>query len=126
MNPKSLDNLKPFEKGHEPMGGRPKGSVSIVNLLEKALRKEVTHKDPVTKELCSKEMQEWIALKLMVKAFNGDMAAIKEVLERVDGRVTQKTETTGKDGGPIEHDIKTKLTASEIDSRIDAMLDKET
>lgn len=43
-----------------------------------------------------------IALKLFDAAEAGDMPAVKELFERLDGRIAQRVEATGADGGPIE------------------------
>jgi hypothetical protein len=40
-----------------------------------------------------------------------DMPAIKEVLDRTEGKAMQRSEITGKDGNPIEHKVfKVELT----------------
>ena len=38
----------------------------------------------------------------VAKALDGDMPAVKELYDRVDGKVTDKTELSGPNGGPIE------------------------
>jgi hypothetical protein len=38
-------------------------------------------------------------------AVDGDMPAIKELYDRVDGKLTDKVEATGKDGAPLVPDI---------------------
>jgi hypothetical protein len=43
-----------------------------------------------------------IALKLLQEAEDGNMVAIKEVFDRLDGRAVQATELSGPEGGPIE------------------------
>lgn len=43
-----------------------------------------------------------IAEKLLEKAAEGDMAAIKELGDRLDGRAAQQVQLTGEDGGPIQ------------------------
>lgn len=43
-----------------------------------------------------------IALKLLQEAEEGNMVAIKEVFDRLDGRAVQATELSGPEGGPIE------------------------
>jgi nitrogenase molybdenum-iron protein alpha/beta subunit len=127
-------NLKPFQKGN-PGGGRPKGSVSLVKLLEKLLDKKIDVTDPFAKKIIDpvtgkeikpkveKKVAEAVVLRLLMKALNGDMPAIKEVLERIDGKVNQ-TITGSKDGDPImhEHDVKHRLVNSEIEDRINHLL----
>jgi hypothetical protein len=92
FNPKSLENLKPFEKGHKPAGGRPKGSVSLVTVIERMLTQKIELPDPLSKKRLTKEVRDWIVTSLLTKAMKGDISAIKEILERIDGKVTQKTE----------------------------------
>lgn len=43
-----------------------------------------------------------IANKLLEEAEGGNMVAIKEVFDRLDGRAVQATELSGPEGGPIE------------------------
>jgi hypothetical protein len=95
VSEKSKENLKLFEIGN-PGGGRPKGSVSLVSILQKVLTQKVDITDPFTKERGKKELQEAVVISLLTKAIKGDVSAIKEVLERIDGKVLQKTETTLK------------------------------
>lgn len=92
---KSLKNLKPFKKGN-PGGGRPKGSVSLVTILKRTLENKVSLKDPLTKQEESKTISEHLIKRFIAKALSGDMSAIKEVLERIDGKVLQKSEVTTK------------------------------
>ena len=42
-----------------------------------------------------------IAEKLVEKAIEGDMQAIKEVADRTDGKPMQQVEVAGEDGGPV-------------------------
>jgi hypothetical protein len=92
-HPNSLKNLKMFEKGNKG-GGRKKGSVSLVYVLKKLLKKEIDIKDPFTKAQSKAQLREAVALALVTKALKGDVSAIKEIIERVDGKVLQKTEIT--------------------------------
>jgi hypothetical protein len=82
-----------FEKGNKG-GGRKKGSVSLVYVLKKLLKKEIDIKDPFTKAASKAQLREAVALALVTKALKGDVSAIKEIIERVDGKVLQKTEIT--------------------------------
>lgn len=43
-----------------------------------------------------------LAEKLIERAHNGDVTALKEIGDRVDGKVLQSIEHSGPDGGPIE------------------------
>lgn len=44
---------------------------------------------------------ETLARKLVAVAMEGDVSALKEIGDRLDGKPTQATEITGKDGQPI-------------------------
>lgn len=46
---------------------------------------------------------------LMIKAMLGDVPAIKEVADRLDGKVPQPKEHSGKDGEAIQHNFKIKF-----------------
>ena len=43
---------------------------------------------------------------LVSKAKSGDVPALKEVLDRTEGKVADKQEVSGADGGPIEITVK--------------------
>ena len=44
---------------------------------------------------------EKIIVKLVDEAIGGNIAAVKEVMDRVDGKAVQATEITGADGEPL-------------------------
>lgn len=86
-----------FQKGHKPMGGAIKGS-KRKNTVEKEKEKKLIEVY-VMREF--KRNKKGIIDALMLQSKNGNIPAIKEVLERVMGKVTDKTELTGKGGQPI-------------------------
>ena len=59
-----------------------------------------------------------IVEQLVKKAEGGDLAAIKEVIDRVDGKAIQALEHTGKDGGPIV------VTRKEVEDEIAGLFDQ--
>jgi len=84
-------NLKPFEKGDDPrrnLEGRPS-----VKKLTAALISKLEEKDG---EGYTKIMEKLISL-----AKAGNMKAIEVILDRVEGKVMQGLEHTGKDGGNL-------------------------
>ena len=94
-NEKSKENLKKFSSENQPKKrGRPKGSLSLINEIKKVLETE----DPATR----KSILELLAIAAAKQAIKGNSAYFKEIIERLDGKVTEKTTLTGKDGGPIE------------------------
>jgi len=93
-NKKSLKNLKKFTSKNQPKKkGRPKGSFSLTNALHKVMETE----DPTTNKLVS-ELYVTAGVK---HAMKGNAAYFKEIFERLEGKVTDKVEQTGKDSGPI-------------------------
>lgn len=90
----NMENLapqwQPGQSGNPK--GRPKGIVSITDTLRKVIEKKMETIDPVTKNKDRKKIKEIIALALVGKALKGDVRAIQEMLDRLEGRVTQKVE----------------------------------
>lgn len=84
---KRLKNLTPFKKGHKSTGGRPKGSVSLVALIKRALEQKLEK---------GRTVADAVVAQLLAKALEGDISAIKELLERIDGKVKQEIENTGQ------------------------------
>jgi hypothetical protein len=63
----------------------------LTPLLRKILEKKITFKNPGTKQMMEITVAEAIAWCLIIKALQGDIHAIKEIFDRVDGKVGQKT-----------------------------------
>jgi len=81
-------NLKPFKKGHSGNPkGRPRGKQSITSLLKRIINKRMNIRCDYTNELKNMSFAEMIVLSLVNRAINGDIRAIREVLDRVDGKV---------------------------------------
>jgi hypothetical protein len=64
--------------------------------MTEALKKIMREKDADGLTNREKVMQA-----LLLAATEGNIAAIKEINERLDGKVEQREEVTGKDGGPL-------------------------
>jgi hypothetical protein len=93
-NEKSRKNLKMFTSKNQPKKkGRPRGSVSIINKIKEVLQTE----DPVSK----KQVLELLVTSAIKQAMKGNAPFFREIVERVDGKVTDKVEQTGKDSGPV-------------------------
>ena len=54
-----------------------------------------------------------LARKLVDRALDGDIAALKEIGDRMDGKPAQAVQHTGKDGGPISTKDETEQPMSE-------------
>jgi len=94
-NEKSKKNLKMFSAKNQPKkNGRPKGSLSLTNEIKKVLEG--------FDETSKKSILELLAIAAAKQAIKGNSAYFKEIIERLDGKVSDKTEHMGKDGEPIE------------------------
>lgn len=94
-NEKSKKNLKMFSSKNQPKkNGRPKGSLSLTNEIKKILAG--------VDEASKKTILELLAIAAAKQAMKGNSAYFKEIIERLDGKVTDKIELTGKDSGPVE------------------------
>lgn len=80
-NPRSLQNLKPFQKGESGNpGGLPRGTPKVSIALMKLLRMNPS-------ELFTPASRaESLALALYERASTGDVAAIRELVDRTDGK----------------------------------------
>ena len=97
-NENSKKNLKKFSSTHQPKkNGRPKGSLSLTNEIKKVLEG--------VDEASKKSILELVAIAAAKQAIKGNSAYFKEIIERLDGKVTDKTELTVKDGGTIKLEV---------------------
>jgi len=81
---KERDELGMFLPGHEKLGGKPKGYVSPTKLLKEKLSevKEVRIGDKIEQKTIMA-----IIVDVFIKlAVNGDLMAIKEIFNRLDGK----------------------------------------
>jgi hypothetical protein len=91
-----VKNLKPFPKGVSGNpSGRPKGTKIVSEMLVELLENEFQGKGYNRKQLA-----EVVARALVKKAGKGDVKAIKELLDRVEGKVADK----------LDVDVEGKLT----------------
>ncbi len=94
---KGQDNIiphkfKPGQSGNPK--GRPKGK-SLTKILKELLQKETTIEIEGEKRTITNA--ELLSLKLMKKAIKGDdLAAIKEVFDRIEGKAKQSLEVEGE------------------------------
>lgn len=91
-----------FKKGVSANpGGRPKRGWNWAKLFELAVEEELTTKDGTM----TAQAKQFIVKKLVRMAVDGDMAAVKEIMNRMDGMPKQSTEIGGLDGGPLTIEI---------------------
>lgn len=110
-----------FKKGNKG-GGRPRGSVPLATILKRLLEQKIDLKDPITKEQTKKEIQEALMLSLVGRGLKGDITAIKEIFERIDGKVPQSVQHAGDPAGAP---IKTEAKVFNIQDRIAEMIGKK-
>ncbi|HUN55844.1 MAG TPA: hypothetical protein VMU29_11870 [Smithella sp.] len=93
-NEKSKENLKMFSSKNQPKkNGRPEGSLSLTNAIKKILKS--------VDEKTGKRILDLLATATIKHAMQGKDAYLKVIMERLEGKVPDKTENTGKDGGPV-------------------------
>jgi len=112
-----VDKRKEQAKINGLLGGRPLGSVASHTLTAQEARKWIT--EQTTKRLLP------LYEVLYAKALDGDMMAIKELLERSYGKSVQGMEISGKDGNPLiflpleliqKHNLPVKADATLIEN----------
>lgn len=100
-SPPLHSRFKPGQSGNP--GGKPKGTVSVTAALLRLLEQRATgrakRRSPNDPKLKADLVAEQL-FKLAIKKSKGDtVAAIKVILDRIDGPV--KTEITGAEGGAL-------------------------
>lgn len=87
--------VRVMEKGDpaQPGAGRPVGSISAKTRLKKLLASTIKRTNALTGEEGKKTVGDFLDLAIVVKALGGDVAAYREIIDRVDGKVVQKVET---------------------------------
>ena len=95
QHPNSRKNLKPFEVGHPPSGAAlPGNGSSITQTLKIALHQESEFIAPHSRPK-DKLWREQIAREILAKAAQGDVGMVKELLDRIEGKVQEKLKLEG-------------------------------
>ena len=117
MNENSLKNIIPPKKGEiRNPNGRPKGSINSKKLLEKWLSIEIDGKNPFDGSAEKFTVAEFLHLKQIERAKNGDLASYKEIMDRLEGRTTAIVETKNETTQTIVWDeVKTYETKPKAD-----------
>ncbi len=76
--------------------GRPPRGVTMTNALKRLLAKRDTDGRP---------WRDVVAQALVDAALAGNVSAIKEIYERLDGKVEQGQEVSGPEGSPVQVDF---------------------
>lgn len=108
-NPKSAENLVPFEPGKvtNPKG-RGKGKKNLSTILKRFIEASNTRKNPTTGKKIKKTAGEWVCLNLIAKAMAGDTRAIKLIFDRLEGKVAENLNVKVDDSSSMEA-IKAKM-----------------
>lgn len=80
--------------------GRPKGSKNLSTILREMLNEEVEVSIDGRKE--KRTFQDVIIRKLIKKANDGDMRAIQEIFDRIEGKATQSIDQKTEHSGGID------------------------
>jgi hypothetical protein len=106
--------FKPGESGN-PSGGH-KG-LHLTTLLRKLLDEEIEVEDAETHLKRKIRKAELVTVALLKQANKGNVKAIREILDRIDGKVPQKIGLTGADGEAL---IPPQIIFAPISPRQDA------
>lgn len=91
------ENLTPWKPGQSGNPkGKPVGTRSFKNILVEFLDKSIDMMDPFTKEKAKFTAKEAVAMKIVGEAMKGNMSAIKEIRDMVDGPIAQQIEIEDK------------------------------
>lgn len=83
----------PFEEGNKLSSGRPKKEKSFAAMLKIAINEAIADTD--------KTKLRGVADALVEKAMNGDVQAIKEIADRLDGKPNQSVDVEHEVGGEL-------------------------
>ena len=113
--------FKPGQSGN-PAGRKP-GTKTISEKLKKILEIELTVTDPVTKQICQKQVSEIIGLQLASQAMTGNIKAIKLILERMEGKIADY-ENPGREDW-IGEQLQIIINEEEAKQNADEFLEKQ-
>lgn len=91
----TIENLQPFKPGSDPRRGvKPKGIEHSSTRLKRLLAITQQLKNPITGEKEGFSVIEQIDLRLIQMARSGDIKAIRELLDRLEGKAQQNVAQT--------------------------------
>lgn len=110
-------NLKPVQKGEKGRNpaGRPKGRKNASTVLRELLECKIADVDENGNKIQISSMEKMLKT-LIIKGHEGDIKAIREILERIEGKAVAKHEITGADGEALT--VNTSVDVTSLDARI--------
>lgn len=79
-----------FSSTNQPSNaGRKKGSISLVSTLKRYLKKKIKYEDPESGKIIHGTVEDAIVWRLILNATQGDNIALKEIFERIDGKLKE-------------------------------------
>ena len=121
-NPQNL-RPRPFTSENQPeKRGRPKGSKNRSTILKKWLSTELDIVNPITKQEHRGTVEDEVLLALLTKARQGDVPAIKEVLDTMYGKLTDKMQI---DVNQLDSDIERELALIAARGQADPLTEVE-
>lgn len=110
MNPKSLANLKPFKKGESGNpDGKPLGARNRSTTLRPIVEMIAEFVNPITKAKEPMMVETRMDYAIIGEAMKGNVRAWEAVKDTLYGKIANKEEHSGPDGGPQEHTVKVIL-----------------
>ena len=122
-NQKNIDPYK-IKKGEvRNPKGKPKGTLNAKTILKQLLDAQIDDDEigPTNKPRKITGFEK-LMRKLIRMGNEGDIKAIREILDRVEGKPIAKQEITGVDGGPLK--VENDISISELDSKLAKYIDK--
>ena len=96
LNPQNIEKHKfPKGKSGNP-AGRPPGIPNAATRYQRLLKLKSKKTNPVTGELEEFTQVELMDMALFIKALKGDLAAYKEIMDRLEGRAREHVEMDTK------------------------------
>jgi translation elongation factor EF-1beta len=109
---KQLANLRPFQKGHPSLTPkRPRGKY-LTSFLKRCLSKKIDYEDPDTQQILHGKVRDALVWRLIMNATQGETDAIKEVFNRIEGKINGGLE--GVDFGENNHIVLTNINVKEM------------
>lgn len=112
------ENLIPFKPGQSGNpAGRPKGSKNLSTNLREMLEVEIDTLDPVKKIQVKKKIGDVLNLKLIQSALQGNLSALKEIYDRIEGKAKEHVE--------IETPGDQKITVEFVETSIEELKERQ-